>query len=218
MPRIRTIKPDFFTSETIAKLRRDTRLTFIGLWTHVDDEGRCVDNTKLIHAAIWPLDEDRTPEDVDKELDEMELHGLIERYNVAGRRYLCVLGLGEHQRINRPTPSKLPGRPKGDASRTAHSQLSESSVSNHSRLTHDSPPERKGKEGRGGDQEPTPRRAGARDYVPDSTSTRGRSEKPQRPKTRCNEHGQPDDRSCTGCALEHGDRAFHAKQAAAGAR
>jgi len=39
MARIRTIKPSFFTSLTIADLGLAERLTFIGLWTHVDDEG-----------------------------------------------------------------------------------------------------------------------------------------------------------------------------------
>ena len=59
MARIRSIKPEFFTSLTIADLTVEQRLTFIGLWTHVDDEGRCVDDSRLIKAAIWPLD-DRT--------------------------------------------------------------------------------------------------------------------------------------------------------------
>jgi hypothetical protein len=34
MARIRSIKPEFFTSISIADLSRDARLMFIGMWTH----------------------------------------------------------------------------------------------------------------------------------------------------------------------------------------
>ena len=41
MARIRTIKPEFQNSESIGRLSRDARLTFVLLWPHCDDEGRC---------------------------------------------------------------------------------------------------------------------------------------------------------------------------------
>ena len=70
MARIRSIKPEFFTSETITALPLSARLTFIGLWTYVDDNGVGLDNELLITAAIWPLERDnletlaRTREDI----------------------------------------------------------------------------------------------------------------------------------------------------------
>jgi Holliday junction resolvase RusA-like endonuclease len=113
VPRIRTIKPEFFTSLTIADLTLEARLTFIGLWTHVDDEGRCVDDARLVKAAIWPLD-DRAAGEVDADLRALSESSLITRYTVEGRSYLEVSGWREHQKINRPTPSKLPGPHDGD--------------------------------------------------------------------------------------------------------
>lgn len=107
MARIRTIKPDFFTSLTIADLTPEQRLTFIGLWTHVDDEGRCVDDARLIKAAVWPLD-DRTASDVEADLGALTEASLIARYTVAGKRFIVVTTWDEHQRINRPTPSRFP--------------------------------------------------------------------------------------------------------------
>jgi hypothetical protein len=111
MARIRTVKPEFFTSLTVAGLSVEARLTFIGLWTHVDDQGRCVDDPRLIKAAVWPLD-DRISSDVERDLKELTESSLILRYKVGERSYLCVRAWDEHQRINRPTKSKLPAPPE----------------------------------------------------------------------------------------------------------
>lgn len=107
MARIRSIKPEFFTSLSVANLTVEARLTFIGLWTHCDDSGRCVDDARLIKAALWPLD-DRPAAEVDIDLKALTASSLILRYEVDGRRYIEVMGWAEHQRINRPTASKLP--------------------------------------------------------------------------------------------------------------
>ena len=104
MARIRSIKPDFFTSEKIASLPMSTRLTFIGLWTHADDNGVAVDNVRLIAAAIWPLEDDplealtRTSED----LLRLSEAGLIVRYEVAGRALLFITNWDEHQKVSHP--------------------------------------------------------------------------------------------------------------------
>lgn len=135
MARIRTIKPDFFTSLTIADLTHEARLTFIGLWTHVDDEGRCVDDARLVKAAVWPLDE-RTAKDIDVDLWEISDAGLVLRYTVGGKKFIAVTGWKEHQRINRPTPSKFPPPEKGE--RTPKDRLTEPSVMTHGGLSESS--------------------------------------------------------------------------------
>ncbi|MCZ7413119.1 hypothetical protein [Streptomyces sp. WMMC897] len=112
MARIRTIKPEFFTSLTIADLPLSARLTFIGLWTHVDDGGRCVDEPRLVRAAVWPLD-DRTAAEVEDDLRALHDASLIHRYEHAGRRYLAVTGWKEHQRIDKPRVSKIPSPEEG---------------------------------------------------------------------------------------------------------
>jgi hypothetical protein len=141
LARIRTIKPEFFTSLTIADLTIEARLTFIGLWTHVDDEGRCVDDARLIKAAVWPLD-DRTATDVEKDLGALSESSLILRYTVGGRSYIAIRSWSEHQKINRPTKSRLPGPDQHDPppptsenpnSGNPHGELSESSLKAHPR-------------------------------------------------------------------------------------
>ena len=147
MARIRTIKPEFFTSLTVADLPLTARLTFIGLWTHVDDAGRCVDDSRLIKAAIWPLD-DRTAHDVELDLKALTESSLITRYMLNRKRYIAVTGWDEHQRINRPTASKLPAPEEGEPTPPDPVTSDNSdSLRTHPQLTEDSPQERKGKEG-----------------------------------------------------------------------
>lgn len=141
MARIRTIKPEFFTSLTIADLTPEQRLTFIGLWTHVDDEGRCVDDARLIKAAVWPLD-DRTAADVETDLRALSESSLITRYIVKQRPFMAVTNWAEHQKINRPTPSKHPAPEQGEPRPT-------DSLSTHGGLSEDSRPERNREQGTG---------------------------------------------------------------------
>jgi hypothetical protein len=240
--RIRTIKPDFFTSLTIADLPIEARLTFIGLWTHVDDEGRCVDDTRLVRSAIWPLD-DRGLADIDKDLDCLGDKGLIRRYSIGGRRYLAVTGWSEHQRISKPTRSKLPAPPAGTQLGNDHSEsppgaLPEPSATTPQPLRADSAGERKGKEqGKEGNGEPLAG-AGARD-TPGSHSHQVAEEQPaaesareglikplpnedelpvsQRPPRHwCDEHNQVDDRDCPGCFRDHGDASHYARKRVTG--
>jgi len=108
MARIRTIKPDFFRSDDVAQLSYRARLTWVGLWTYVDDEGRGKDNARIIKGDLWPLEDDVTHKDVEKDLAELSKAGRIRRYEVAGERYLLILKWTDHQRIAKPTASKLP--------------------------------------------------------------------------------------------------------------
>lgn len=110
MARIRSIKPDFFTSETIAALPLSARLTFIGLWGYVDDNGVGLDNEMLINAAIWPLEEDpletlaRTRED----LATLSRMGLVTRYRDSRKGYLFVSSWDEHQKVDHPRKPRFP--------------------------------------------------------------------------------------------------------------
>ncbi|WP_202495599.1 hypothetical protein [Streptomyces sp. SID4982] len=147
MARIRTIKPEFFTSLTIADLPLTARLTFIGLWTHADDAGRCIDDPRLIKAALWPLD-DRTASDIETDLKLLSESSLITRYVLNQKRYLAVTGWDEHQRINRPTASKLPAPDEGEPlPPDPVTRENSDSLSTHTQLTEGSPQERKGREG-----------------------------------------------------------------------
>jgi hypothetical protein len=110
--RIRSIKPQAFTSESLASRSRDARWAFAGLWTYCDDDGYGKADPRLIKGALFPLDDDVTPSVVTEYLDELsrEDDPLICRYEVDGRTYLHVISW-EHQSIQKKTGSKLPRCP-----------------------------------------------------------------------------------------------------------
>jgi hypothetical protein len=109
--RIRTIKPEFFRNEEVAGLSYRARLTWIGLWTYADDEGRGKDNARIIKGDLWPLEDSVTHIEVEADLVELAHHKRITRYVVNGEKLLYVNKWHEHQRIAKPSASKLPPPP-----------------------------------------------------------------------------------------------------------
>lgn len=107
MPRIRTIKPDFPQSQSVGNLSRDARLLFIQIWTLVDDEGRARATSRMLASLLYPYDDD-AKHLIDGWLGELEQSGCIRRYEVDSHHYLDIPKWLNHQKIDRPTPSKLP--------------------------------------------------------------------------------------------------------------
>jgi hypothetical protein len=107
MARIRSIKPEFPQSETVGRLSRDARLLFIQLWTIVDDSGRARAASRMLASLLYPYDDDATKL-ISKWLDELEREGCIRRYEVDGKTYLDVPKWLEHQKIDKPSKSRLP--------------------------------------------------------------------------------------------------------------
>lgn len=93
--RIRTIKPQFFVNEEMAKCNPLARLAFIGLICAADLEGRLEDRPARLKIEILPYDD----ADMDGILSELETRGFIRRYEVDGRRFIWVVKFKEHQRI-----------------------------------------------------------------------------------------------------------------------
>ena len=107
MARIRTIKPEFWTSGQIMECSTNTRLLFIGLWNFADDKGRMTANPKKIRAQIFPSDE-LTVDHINMMLSELSKNDLITLYEVDNIEYLQIDGWSKHQRIDKPQPSRLP--------------------------------------------------------------------------------------------------------------
>lgn len=101
MARIRTIKPEFWTSEQVMECRPLARLMFIGLWNFCDDGGNHPASAKTIKALVFPGD-DITADEVQVLLLELSVNGLLVIYEVSGKQYLHVNGW-QHQKIDKPT-------------------------------------------------------------------------------------------------------------------
>ncbi|MBA6092850.1 hypothetical protein H4C81_28980 [Pseudomonas monteilii] len=101
MARIRTIKPEFWTSEQVMECSAMARLLFIGIWNFCDDAGNHPMSPKTIKALVFPGD-DITALTVEGLLAELVSNRLITIYEAASKQYLHVNGW-HHQKIDRPT-------------------------------------------------------------------------------------------------------------------
>lgn len=111
MARIRTIKPEFFTSEDIVELDPMARLLYIALWCEADKEGRMAWKPKTFKMRYFPADDCN----IDALADALVTRGLVCLY---GDSLAYIPAFKDHQHINpREKPSVLPC-PKTDASAT----------------------------------------------------------------------------------------------------
>jgi hypothetical protein len=90
MARIRSIHPELCTDETLVDVSAEAERTFIRLLPHLDDEGRALDNPKLLKASLYPLHDSITTGDLDGWLWELARHGIIIRYQKDGKRFLSA--------------------------------------------------------------------------------------------------------------------------------
>lgn len=107
MGRIRSIKPEFPHSESMGRVSREARLLFILLWTLADDSGRLRGTSRMLASLLYPYDNDAAKH-IDGWLADLEREGCVIRYVVDGTSYAQVCNWGKHQKIDRPSPSKIP--------------------------------------------------------------------------------------------------------------
>lgn len=119
MARIRTVKPEFFTSEDIVILTPFARLLYIALWCEADREGRLVWRPRTFKMRYLPADQI----DIDSLCLELINVGMIKLY---GDGLAFIPSFLNHQHINpRETESKLPNP---DASITRKPRVSDVTV------------------------------------------------------------------------------------------
>ena len=121
MARIRTIKPEFWTDETLTECSLSARLLFIGSWNFADDNGNLEHSAKQLKMKVFPADDVK----VTPLLNELIAHGLLIEYSVSDKKYLHIKGFLKHQVINRPSKSNIP--PFDESLRT-HGTLTEDSL------------------------------------------------------------------------------------------
>lgn len=102
MARIRTIKPEFFTSEDIVGLSPLGRLLYIALWCEADREGRMAWKPRTFKMRYMPGDDVR----IEDLCGEIVAAGLVVLYG-DGLAYIPKFGV--HQHVNpRESASNLP--------------------------------------------------------------------------------------------------------------
>ncbi len=106
MARIRTLKPEFWTNEPLSEQREPTHMLAAQLLNYADDEGYFNANAKLIQAEVSPLREPSVSIP-DSLIALARINYLQLGTGPQGRRYGRIVNFNRHQRINRPTPSKI---------------------------------------------------------------------------------------------------------------
>lgn len=105
----RIIKESICTNEQIDSLSPFEEICFYRLIVNCDDYGRCDARTAVLRARLFPL-RDLSNKEIEDALDALQCAGLIARYTVDDRPYLCLLGWNRNQKV-RTKRAKHPAPP-----------------------------------------------------------------------------------------------------------
>ncbi len=100
MARIRSIKPEFWSSEQVVECSLSARLLFVGMWNFCDDGGVHPASSKRLKMEVFPAD-DFTTEQVGVMVAELLDQGLVGEFEHEGVIYWFITGW-KHQKIDRP--------------------------------------------------------------------------------------------------------------------
>ena len=114
MARIRTIKPEFWSSPGIETLEYRWRLLYIGLWQLADDFGRGAFNPREFLGFVFPADMSEDSGGIRRGCGELRRVFGVEFYSVGGRHFYAIPSWEKHQKVDRRTKaSKFPGPGEG---------------------------------------------------------------------------------------------------------
>lgn len=136
-PRIRTVKPEFYTHTILFDLEQRShmpiRLAFSGLWTVCDRDGRFRWEPRELKLHVLPYDD----VDFTALLDTLRTEGFILQYEVEGKVYGCIPTWTKHQRPNkREQNSRLPAPPPAVPEPPAQLELTERPITHvHARAS-----------------------------------------------------------------------------------
>ena len=97
MPRMRMVKPEFWTDSKVVRVSRDARLFFIGLWNFADcDAGHVEADPFALKMKIFPADDVK----VSVLIDELQQIGLIDVQQSSVGEFILIPGLRSHQKTD----------------------------------------------------------------------------------------------------------------------
>lgn len=109
MARIRSLKPEFWTDVRLGRLPTLSRLVFLCLISMSDDEGRIEGDAETVWHFGFPRE---SVEDVTKALRTLQECSRIVLYRgPEGIPVMAIPTFRKHQRIDKPSTSKLPAPP-----------------------------------------------------------------------------------------------------------
>lgn len=112
MARKRMISPEIWASSSFAELSDFAKIVFIGLISNADDEGKDESDAALLKSTLFPRDEKKRAADVKSALSEIARSTSTLFYSVEGKNYYVLTKWKVYQKLDRPTPSKIPNPPQ----------------------------------------------------------------------------------------------------------
>lgn len=187
MPRIRTIKPEFWSSPDLAGMSMEARLTYIALWNWADDSGRGSANPRELLGFVFPNDHHLTLDGFRRVLGEIRRGFGVVFYTVRGRPYFEIPTWSQHQKIDKRAADRYPASeqgiawdPESEQSSDQHEQDDSADSTENSVVPIEFPPRTRSEHGAGTGEQ------GNRGSTPcspprgDATSTRKPRREPER--------------------------------------
>lgn len=105
MPRIRSVKPEYWTDGKVVGLPLAARLLFIGAWNFARcDHGHLDDDAESLKLRVLPADDVNARELLDAIIES----GLMDRYEIDGRKFLHIRRFEDHQKVETRWNSRCP--------------------------------------------------------------------------------------------------------------
>lgn len=137
MPRNRMIKPQFWDDSKIAKISRDARLLYIGMWNFCDDLGVIRADVVWLKSKIFPFDQIQIQQ-FEKICQEILRNGFISLFSYRNEKFYYLPKFSLHQKINKPNFDDV-NVPKELLFKNL-SKITEQSRNNHGLITEQSIP------------------------------------------------------------------------------
>ena len=112
MPRSRVIKPEFWNDEKLARVSRDSRLTFIGIWMCSDDYGVTRGSEAWLKSQIYPYEEEVKLSKFVEWISELERLKVIIPFQFHQEKYYYIKNFAKHQKVDHPSKTRNPEPPE----------------------------------------------------------------------------------------------------------
>lgn len=116
MARIRTVKPEFFTSPDTARASMEARLLYIAMWCWADDYGIGEANMLALRAFAFPEEDHYLSKEIQSLCKEVaDCYGVV-FYTNKNRRFYEIPSWDEHQKTQRRAKGRNPSANDPDSS------------------------------------------------------------------------------------------------------
>lgn len=106
MPRIRTVKPEYWSDEKLGQESEAVQLTYIAIWNFADDYGVVKATPLYLKSQIFPY-KDKLRIDVFctwlKRLEELEV---VIPFTYRGESFYYILNFRKHQKVDKPSKAR----------------------------------------------------------------------------------------------------------------